>query len=116
MTYKGVKQLSLHGLFIDVSKNIGKGEKRFITVKPWFDSSNSKKIVGSKILVLLPNKEFERIEVKLPLSVKEVEATGVENLDIIDFEDLEGKTYDIRGNRGVSYVATSFKIITGGDN
>ena len=105
---------TLHGLFIDIYKNIGEGEKRFISVKPWLDSTNSKKVIGSKILVLLPQKEFERIEVKLPLFVEEVERRGVENLDIIDFESLEGRTYDVRGNKGVSYKATNFEIITKG--
>lgn len=102
--------MSLHNLYLDSFKNLGE-EKRFISVKPWIES---KELLGAKILVLLPQREFDRIEVKVSLSVEQVRATGIKHLDSIEFENLEGKTYDVRGNKGIKWTAEDVQKINEG--
>lgn len=75
--------MKLHQLYIDTERTLG--NTLIVTdVKPLTDFGKSKKVIGTTITIVLPDRGFEKENVKLPEVIIEKHQTLQEILQIIE--------------------------------
>lgn len=93
-------------IYVDVSRTIG-GDILFLDAKNLYDYVDGKKtnkVIGTNVYVVLLDRNFEKINVKL-IGIDLSELEKINSNDKIQFKEIEGIVYDYNNHIRVSYKA-----------
>lgn len=98
-------------IIVDNDLTLGK-DLRFVRIDKWTDYNDKNKVLGSKIQVLLYEKGFDKVTVKVNKNVEDLEMYN----DFlqgyrVNFNNLVGSVYSMNNQAKVSFVAEDVQCI-----
>lgn len=88
-------------IYINITKTLG-DEFYFLNAKEWRDFNDKSLVLGTKITVVCPKANYEKVTVKVSQSLED---TKFKNGSKLRFDGLEGTVYDNNGFCNVSLKA-----------
>lgn len=97
-------------VYVNVNKTIG-GDVLYLgasNLYDYVDGKKTNKVIGTNVYVVLLDRDFERINVKL-LEVNISDLSQFNIKDKVNFKGMEGTVYDYNGHIRVSYKASGIE-------